>query len=308
METIPNVDEFLEMMYEDPDEVAGIYEETMEMLELSWDQYKKISEDKDEVPNKGEYNRAVRMGKQIIKNIDAANALRAKNGRPNPIMVNNSQEEEEEEQEEERPARAAGKKAEKAMEKLEKEREKLTKAMDKKKEALLKKLDKKMEQEAKKLSKSEKCAALGKIAVTVKGVSKCVDRHYKSRVKCRSKKRKGYVFNRESKRCVKSLKKRSALCKKKGLVYDKDAKKCRKSGVKSRAKTAKQWRDQCKSEGKYLVKRKSGYGCRKTAKKSRTLSDRRSACMSKGRTFAKKDDGTWVCRASRKPGRKAAKK
>lgn len=169
----------------------------------------------------------------------------------------------------------------------------------------------KLEEAKQKLITAKQCKEAGMLWTTVKGGQKrCVDKHYKSRVKCRSKKRKGYIFSKKLKKCVRSGKKRSALCRKQGLVYDKDTGKCRKSGVKSRARTAAQWKEHCTSQGKHLGKRNGKYVCRKSpAKKSRSLTSRRKKCMSKkGRTFAKNKDGQWRCRKSKKGGRRKSKK
>jgi hypothetical protein len=156
------------------------------------------------------------------------------------------------------------------------------------------------------------CEMAGKMWTTIKGQKRCVSKHYRSKVKCRSKKRKGYVYstvqtkNGPVKKCVRSAKKKSAICRKRGLVYDKASGKCRKSGVKSRARTGKAWKEHCKSKGLVSRKHKGKYACRKSAKRSRSLSSRRKSCK-KGKVFAKNSSGRWVCRKSRKPGRKSRK-
>ena len=314
--TVPTIQEFMVMMDDDPDAVQQLYDQAQILADYTWSEYVTETEN----PDKNEFNTNKRSAMMLIKNIEKANEKYSdwKENMANQILTEKaieagvlpdlSESDRRKMQKVLDVGMAAEKKLLKNREKIEKQKKALEKTMEKKKQELLQKLDRKLSAVTEKLTKSQKCKALGKIAVTINGTRRCVDKHYKSRVKCRSKKRKGYVFSKSKKRCVKSNAKKSAMCKKRGLVYDKESGKCRKSAVKSRAKTAAEWKEKCKSEGKYLTKRKSGgYGCRKTAKKSRTLSDRRLDCVNSGRTFAKNNDGKWICRASRKPGRKSTK-
>lgn len=153
----------------------------------------------------------------------------------------------------------------------------------------------------KKPSRSQACRAKGKEYITYKGKKRCVSPGYRSRAACRKKKRQGYKYSKKTKRCVLSARKRASICRSRGKVYNPLSNKCEprqtKAGAVTSTKWSKsEWEKYCADQGMHASLRKSGHGCTKTSKKSRSIKSRREDCKAKGKTFAQNREGKWRCR------------